>query len=95
VSLPACTRAGITGLRFHDLRHTSASWLLADGIPVTAVSQRLGHASVSMTWDVYSHVLPETGDVLLAVLDRRLTGRLGWGENGAGTIDHVSAGIRQ
>jgi integrase len=82
VFLPACTRAGIIGLRFHDLRHTSASWLLSDGIPITAVSQRLGHASVSMTLDCYSHVMPETGDVLLAVLDRRLGSA--WAENGPG-----------
>lgn len=94
VFAPACQRAGIEGLRFHDLRHTHASWLLADGIPITAVSRRLGHASVSMTLDCYSHVMPETGDVLLAVLDRRL-GSAAWGENGAGTIDHVTAGIRR
>lgn len=86
---PACARAGIEGLRFHHLRHTHASWLLADGIPVTAVSQRLGHASVSMTLDVYSHVLPETGDVLLAVLDRRLTGRLGLGRKWGGNVANM------
>jgi integrase len=81
---PACVRAGITGLRFHDLRHTHASWLLADGIPVTAVSRRLGHANVSMTLDTYSHVMPETGDVLLAVLDRRLPAPTGLPLLGAG-----------
>jgi integrase len=69
---PACARAGIDGLRFHDLRHSSASWLLTAGVPITAVSRRLGHANVSMTLDTYSHVMPETGDVLLAVLDQKL-----------------------
>jgi integrase len=91
VFAPACARAGIEGLRFHDLRHSHASWLLADGIPITAVSQRLGHASVSMTLDCYAHTMPETGDVLLALLDRRLTpGSVrpsadgSWAENGPG-----------
>jgi integrase len=69
----ACQAAGIAGLRFHDLRHTHASWLLSAGVPVTAVSRRLGHANVSMTLDVYSHVMPETDDLLLTVLDRRLS----------------------
>jgi integrase len=94
VFAPACQRAGINGLRFHDLRHTHASWLLSDSIPVTAVSQRLGHASVSMTLDVYSHVMPETGDVLLAALDRRL-GSLAWGENGAGSSPAWAIGDRR
>jgi integrase len=91
---PACARAGIEGLRFHDLRHTSASWLLADGIPITAVSQRLGHASVSMTLDCYAHTMPETGDVLLAALDRRL-GSAAWAENGPGLSPVGALGDRR
>jgi integrase len=79
ISAPACARARIRGLRFHDLRHTHASWLLADGIPVVVVSQRLGHASVSMTLNVYAHVMPTTEDRLLTVLD----GRFAWGNHGA------------
>ncbi len=45
-------------IRFHDLRHTHASNLLRDGIPVNVVSQRLGHAEPAITLNVYSHVLP-------------------------------------
>lgn len=45
-------------LRLHGLRHTHASLLLAAGTPVKVVSERLGHASVSVTMDVYAHVLP-------------------------------------
>lgn len=52
---------------------------LAAGIPVVAVSQRLGHASVSMTLDVYAHVMPATEDRLLTALDDRLV----WGNHGA------------
>jgi integrase len=42
----------------HDLRHTHATLLLLDGVPVTLVSKRLGHAKVSITLDTYSHILP-------------------------------------
>ncbi|MCW2132870.1 tyrosine-type recombinase/integrase [Arthrobacter sp. VKM Ac-2550] len=42
----------------HDLRHTSASWLLAAGLPLFEVSRRLGHASVAMTDKVYGHFMP-------------------------------------
>lgn len=45
-------------LRFHDLRHTHASQLLRAGISAKVVSERLGHSSVGITLDVYSHVLP-------------------------------------
>ena len=45
-------------IRFHDLRHTHASHLLAAGVNVKVVSERRGHASVSFTLDVYGHVMP-------------------------------------
>lgn len=51
-------RAGNRGLRFHDLRHTHATQLLREGIHPKIVSERLGHATVSITLDLYSHVLP-------------------------------------
>lgn len=50
--------AGITGLRFHDLRHSCASFLLAHGVAVKMVSEMMGHASTAFTMDVYGHVLP-------------------------------------
>lgn len=50
--------AGLTGVRLHDLRHTHASLMLKAGVHPKVVSERLGHASVSITLDVYSHVLP-------------------------------------
>lgn len=52
-------RAGVRRIRFHDLRHTHATWLLAAGQPVKVVSERLGHARVSITLDTYAHVLPD------------------------------------
>ena len=45
-------------IRFHDLRHTHASQLLAAGVNVKVVSERLGHASVAFTLDTYAHVMP-------------------------------------
>ncbi|MGW0071585.1 tyrosine-type recombinase/integrase [Streptosporangium sandarakinum] len=45
-------------IRLHDLRHTHATLLLAKGIPVKVVSERLGHASATITLTVYAHVLP-------------------------------------
>lgn len=45
--------------RIHDMRHTHASWLLAAGVPVQVVSARLGHRKPSVTYDIYSHLLPD------------------------------------
>ncbi len=50
--------AGMEGLRFHDLRHTHASLLVAAGVHLKVVSERLGHSSVAITGDLDSHVLP-------------------------------------
>jgi len=51
--------AGLPGIRFHDLRHTHASLLLARGTNPKVVQERLGHASVAITLDLYSHVIPD------------------------------------
>jgi integrase len=51
--------AGLRRIRVHDLRHTSATLLLLAGTPAKVVSERLGHASIGITIDLYSHVLPE------------------------------------
>lgn len=45
-------------MRFHDLRHTHASQLLAQGVHAKIVSERLDHASIGITLDTYSHLLP-------------------------------------
>jgi integrase len=49
-------RAGVPTIRFHDLRHTSATLLLAEGVHGKIVQERLGHANIAMTLDLYSHV---------------------------------------
>jgi len=45
-------------VRFHDLRHTHATILLSRGVHPKIVSERLGHSTVGITLDTYSHVLP-------------------------------------
>ena len=51
-------RSGLPRIRLHDLRHTHAPHLLAAGVGIKIVSERLGHASVAFTLDVYGHVMP-------------------------------------
>jgi integrase len=51
-------RVGLTPIRFHDLRHTHATLALAAGIHPKVVQERLGHSSVSITLDLYSHAVP-------------------------------------
>jgi len=45
-------------LRFHDLRHTAATLLLAQGVHPRAIMELLGHSSITVTMNVYGHVLP-------------------------------------
>jgi integrase len=51
-------RAALPHVRFHDLRHAHATLMLQQGVHPKVVSERLGHASVGITLDTYSHVLP-------------------------------------
>ncbi len=52
------TRAGLPNIRFHDLRHSAASLMLAQGVPLRVVMEVLGHSSISLTANTYSHVMP-------------------------------------
>ncbi|QIN82503.1 tyrosine-type recombinase/integrase [Rubrobacter tropicus] len=57
---PLLKRAGLPhSVRFHDLRHSCISLLLARGVPVKVVSEMAGHADISVTLSVYGHVLPD------------------------------------
>lgn len=64
--------ANLSGVRFHDLRHAHATFLLKAGTPPHVVSKRLGHSTVAFTLQVYAHVLPgqqrEAADTIEATL---------------------------
>lgn len=51
-------KCGVEGLRFHDLRHCHATLMLKAGVHPKVVQERLGHSSIALTLDVYSHVMP-------------------------------------
>jgi integrase len=55
-------RAGLPRVRFHDLRHTAGTSLIAEGIPLVMVKDLLGHSTIAITADIYSHVLPPHQD---------------------------------
>jgi integrase len=61
--------AGVSGLRIHDLRHAHATLLLGQGVHPKVVSERLGHASVNITLDTYSHLLPGLQEAAALALD--------------------------
>jgi integrase len=56
-------------VRFHDLRHTHATQLLEQGIHPKIVSERLGHATIAITLDTYSHVLPDMQEGAAKAID--------------------------
>jgi len=67
-------RADLPIIRFHDLRHTAATLMLLRGINAKVVSERLGHASITITLDRYSHVLMSMQSDAAAALDAALFG---------------------
>ena len=66
--------AGLKGVRLHDLRHTHASLMLKAGVNPKVVSKRLGHASVNITLNTYSHVLPGLQEDASSRCSRLLSG---------------------
>ena len=61
--------AGLPDIRMHDLRHSHASLLLASGVNPKLVQERLGHASITLTLDTYSHVIPSLQDEVARKMD--------------------------
>jgi integrase len=57
------------GLRIHDLRHTCAALLIAQGASPKAIQAHLGHSSIQVTFDRYGHLFPEDLEDLAARLD--------------------------
>jgi integrase len=70
--LPLLKRAGLPRVRFHDLRHTCATLLLGRGVNPKIVSEMLGHSTVAITLDLYSHVLPTMQQAATGALEAAL-----------------------
>lgn len=70
----AAKAADLSGISLHTLRHSAASAMLGAGVPLTAVSEVLGHSSVAITGDVYGHIAPDLKrsalDALAGALNR-------------------------
>ena len=60
---------GLGDVRFHDLRHAYATRLLERGVHPKVVSEALGHSSISITMDTYSHVMPSMSQVAADAVD--------------------------
>ncbi|MGE5455961.1 MAG: site-specific integrase [Ignavibacteriales bacterium] len=64
-----CIKAKIKQIKIHDLRHSHATLLLSRGVPITVISKRLGHADMTMTLNVYSHLIPEDEDKAISLIN--------------------------
>jgi integrase len=62
--------AGLPVIRFHDLRHTAATLMLNNGVPIIVVSKRLGHSQPSITLDVYGHLITSMQNESAELMDR-------------------------
>jgi integrase len=66
---PLLREAELPHMRFHDLRHTCATLLLSKGVHPKVVQELLGHSSIEITLDTYSHVLPSMGGAAADAMD--------------------------
>ena len=66
---PLLRRAGLPSIRFHDLRHTCATLLLMRHVHPKFVQKLLGHKSIAITLDLYSHWMPDMGDFTADAMD--------------------------
>ena len=77
------TSAGLPDMRLHDLRHTTATLLLAQGVHPRVVMETLGHSQVSLTLDTYSHVLPSLQAEAATRLDDAIGRQIGCQDDNA------------
>src|SRR2546426_10045424 len=75
--------AELPEIRFHDLRHTHASLLIAAGVHPKAIQSRLGHASITTTLNTYGHLMPSAFQGVGSRLDAVLQGKLKANEHAA------------
>jgi len=79
-------RAGVKVIRFHDARHTHASLMLKQGVHPKIVQERLGHASIQITLDTYSHVAPGLQEAAAESFDKLVSTKY----NGKGEKEPVA-----
>jgi len=70
------TKAGVRVIRLHDARHTHASLMLKQGIHPKVVQERLGHSTISITLDTYSHVAPGLQEAAAKRFDEAFSSKL-------------------
>jgi len=80
-----CRKAGLKGVRLHDLRHYVATRLLSAGVDVRTVAGRLGHRNAATTLNVYSHFLAESDREAANVLGRLFDDAVKGEQNPPGT----------
>jgi integrase len=73
---PIRDKAGLPSIRLYDLRHTTATLLLSAGENPKIVSERLGHASIVLTLDTYSHVLPSMQKDATNKIEKLMSGKI-------------------
>ena len=65
-----CKLAEVKKIRIHDFRHSHASLLLSMNVPITVISERLGHSDINMTLNTYSHMIPKDEDKAVDILNQ-------------------------
>ena len=75
--------AGVAKIRFHDMRHTFASFMLWKGVPVFKVARWLGHSDSRITEQVYAHLLTYDADINVLKLGSRVSADPSEGESEA------------
>ena len=70
---PLLKKVGLPTIRFHGLRHTCPTLLLGRNVNPKVVSEMLGHSSISITLDIYSHLLPDMQEKAVEALEEMLS----------------------
>lgn len=65
-----CDIAEVKKIRIHDFRHSHASLLLSKNVPITVISERLGHSDINMTLNTYSHMIPNDEDKAIDIINQ-------------------------
>jgi integrase len=75
--LPTLEAAGLPRMRFHDIRHTYASLMIAQGENIKYIQSQLGHSSPTVTWNVYAHLMKPTNQEAACKLENTILGENG------------------